>query len=178
MEIESFREVTEIIALAKELRDMGRYDIVENNFSDILSCDSWSENMYGAITSVFSGFSAGYDEGNETETFVFTDDVIGEYYRPAPEYGRRHNVPHDMNPFVTEAEREARRLLNFCGAADFKLLGYTRTEKAAKRSKLIVRICMCDCDCHGRLAYGLVRLYGWFSDKVAESKKQTGVTAA
>ncbi|GHV13421.1 hypothetical protein FACS1894219_08190 [Clostridia bacterium] len=178
MEIEGFSEVSEIITLAKELYDIGRYDIVENHFFDTLSYDVWLEDMYGAVTSVFSGFYNCYDDCDEADMMIFTDDVISDYYCIAWEYGRSHNVPHEENPFVTAAKEEARRWLSGCYSMDFKLLGYTKTRKTAKQSKLIVYVGMCECDCHTRLAYNLVQLYKWFSDKVAEFTKRTEVIAA
>jgi hypothetical protein len=178
VEIEGFGEALEIIGLAKELHDTGRRDIIESRFCDTLCGDSWLENVYGTIESVFSEFLNSYDDNDETEAMVFSDGVISDYYRLAAEYGRSRNIPYEKNPFVIEAEREARRLLGFCCSMDFKLLGYTKTPRTAKRSKLIVFAGVCACDCQTGLAYGLLRLRRWFSDKVAESERAKEVRAA
>ena len=61
---------------------------------------------------------------------------------------------------------------------NWKLLGYTKTSRTAKQSKLIVYIGMCECDCHTNLAYSLIQLYKWFSDKCAEFAEVKGATAA
>jgi hypothetical protein len=178
VEIECFNEVAGIITLAKELYDIGRFDIVQNEFYDSLCYDSWFENTYGVITSIFSGFYSDYDDDNETETMIFTDDVISDYFTYAWEFGVKTNTPYDKNPYVKDAENEARRRLSYCYSMDYKLLGYTKTRRAARQSKLIVYVGMCECDCHTELAYGLVRLYKWFSDKVAEFRalrEATGV---
>jgi len=177
MEIEGFDEVAGIIALAKELHDIGRFDIVQSQFFDTLCYDSWFENMLGVITSVFSGFYNNYDDGDETELMIFTDDVISDYFTFAWEFGIKTNTPYDKNPYVTEAENEADRWLNFCYSTGWKLLGYTKTKKSAKQSKLIVYAGMCECDCHTKLAHGLVHLYQWFSDKCAEFRNQSKIIA-
>ena len=178
MEIEEYNEVAGIITLAKELHDIGRYDIVKNHFCDVIRGDFWFENTFGVISSVFSGFYHSYDENDEADMMIFTDDVISEYFTCAWEFGVKTNTPCDGNPYVAEAEREVNRLLGFCYSVGWKLLGYTRTRRTAMRSKLVVCVGMCDCYCHIKLAYSLVRLYEWFRDKVAEFKRlREGVTA-
>lgn len=178
VEIEGFNEIIGIITLAKELHDIGRYAIVQEQFFDILSWDGYYENVLGVISSLFSGFYSDYDDNNEEERMIFSDDCISDYYEWAWEYGCSHNVRHDENPYVIEAENEVRKRLGFCYGVGWKLLGYTKTKRTAKQSKLIVYICTCSCDCHGHLAYGLIQLYKWFSDKVAEFKKPREAMAA
>jgi hypothetical protein len=173
MEIEGFNEVAGVIALAKELYDIGRFDVVKEHFFDSLSSDAWLENIWCVISSVFSGFYSDYADDDETELMIFSDDVISDYFTYAWEFGKRTNTPYDKNPYVTEAEREVNYQLGYCYSMGHRLLGYTKTRKAAKQSKLIVYLGMCECDCHTKLAYGLVRLYKWFSDKVAEFKRAT-----
>jgi len=177
MEIEGFRQVTHIIALAKELYDIGRFDIVENQFFDSLCYDVWGENMWAVITSVFSVFNSSYDEKNEDDIMVFEDDVIRDYFRMAWEYGRSQGVSNAENPFVTEAEQMVSARLNFCCSLGWNLLGYTKTKKAARKSKLIVYAGVCECDCHTNLAYGLIQIYKWFSGKCAEFRKQEVIAA-
>jgi hypothetical protein len=176
MIIEGFDEIAGIITLAKELHDIGRYNVVRENFFDTLTYDSWVENMYGTISSVFSGFHNTYDCDYETDTMIFTDDVISDYYAYAWEFGKKTNTPYDKNPYAIEAKNEVSERLHFCYSMDWKLLGYTKTKKLAKKSRLIVFIGACECDCHTNLAYGLVKLYKWFSDKCAEFKKITETT--
>lgn len=178
MEIEEFSEIMSIITLAKELHDIGRDDVVQEQFFDILSWDSYYENILGAISSIFSGFYSDYDDSSEEECMIFEDDVISSYFEMARAFGKKTNTPYNKNPYVTEAESEARKQLSFCYGIGWKMLGYTKTRKTAKQSKLIVSICSCGCDCHDHLAYGLIQLYKWFSEKVAEFKKPMEVMAA
>jgi hypothetical protein len=140
---------------------------VKNHFFDVLSFDTWIENMWGAITSIFSGFYNDYDEDDETEKLIFTDDVISGYFMHAWEYGKKTNIPPDKNPYVIEAENEARQCLNFTFNMDWKLLGYTKSKRAARKSKLIIYTCAQEFCEYDYLAYGLVHLYKWFKDKCA-----------
>lgn len=178
MEIEGFNDIIGIITLAKELHDINRFDIVKDQFCETLCCDSWIEDMYGTVSSVFTGFYSNYDDGNESEIMIFTDDIISDYFTYAWVFGKKTGTPYDKNPFVSEAVQAVRRWFSFCYAMDWKLLGYTKTKKTARQSKLILYVGTCDCDCHNHLAYNLVQLYKWFADKVAEFKKPKEVVAA
>ena len=168
MVTEGFYSILGTLSLAKELYDLGRYDIVKEHFFDTLSWDNEMENIYGAISSVFSGFDSDYDDDDDSERMVFTDDVISDYYEMAWKYGCSHNVRHDENPYVINAKNEAGRQLNFCYSMGWELSGCTKTKKTARQSKLIVYIGSCNCDNHENLAYGLLRLYRFFKDKRAE----------
>jgi hypothetical protein len=178
MEIEGYDSIISSIVLAKKLHEIDRDDIVQQHFFDTLSWDSYIENIMGVLMSIFSGFYSDYDDSEEDEIMIFTDDYISRYYEIAWKYGRKHNIRHEENPYVIEAENEVARTMSFCFSAGWKLLGYTKTKRNAKKSKLIVCIGTCDCDCHGSLAHALIRLYQWFSDKCAEYDKQTEVLAA
>ena len=170
VEIEGLTEIMSIIGIAKLLHDIGRFDIVKKQFVDVLSYDTWTEDMWGVITSVFSGFNSGCND--EKEILIITDDLITDYFIHAWEYGKNTNTPPDKNPYVIEAENEARQYLNFTYNMDWKLLGYTKSKRAAGKSKLVIYACaeeFCEYDC---LAYGLVYLYKWFKDKSASFAKE------
>jgi hypothetical protein len=170
VEIEGFNEIVGIMGIAKFLHDIGRFDIVQERFIDSLCYDTWTEDMWEVITSVFSGFCGSHND--ETEIMIFTDDVITGYYIYAWEYGKKTNTPPGKNQYVIEAEKEARQCLNFTYNMDWKLLGYTKSKRAARKSKLIIYTCaeeFCEYDC---LAYGLVHLYKWFKDKSASFAKE------
>ena len=169
-EIEGFTEIISIIGIAKLLHDIGRFDIVKERFIDTLSYDTWTEDMWEVITSVFSGFDCGCD--GETEILIITDDLITDYFIRAWEYGKKTDTPPGKNPYVIEAENEARQCLNYSYNMDCKLLGYTKTKRAARKSKLVICTCapeFCEFDC---LAYGLVHLYEWFKDRRASFAKE------
>ncbi len=178
MYIEGFDEIAHTLMLAKLLYDIGRFDIVQSQFFNSLSYYSCLENMLGAIDSVFSWFYSDYDSGNEIECMIFMDDLISDYFCYAWEYGRTHKVPQTQNPYVIEAENEARRLLSFTYNMEWRLLGYTKSKRAARKSKLVVRNYACEFYEHDHLALGLVQLYKWFADRCLEIKNQRGATAA
>jgi len=178
MEIEGFDSIVSILTLAKELHEIGRFDVVQEHFFDTLSYDSYYENLFGVIQAIFSDFHSSYEDDDETECMIFTDDCISRYYEIAWEYGRSHNVRHDENPYVIEAKNEADRWLTGCYSMGWKLLGYTKTRKTAKQSKLIVYIGNCACDCHGNVARGLIQLYQFFTEKCKEFDNRMAAMAA
>ena len=47
MVIDGFDEILNTLYIAKRLYDMGRYEVVEANFFDIVDYDVYYENMYG-----------------------------------------------------------------------------------------------------------------------------------
>jgi len=178
MEIEDFGEVISTIAVAKALYDIGRRDILQTQFFDVLDYDAYYENMLGTISSVFLGFYNDYSDDDETELMIFTDDIIGQYFSLAYEYGRVHKIPHAENPFVVDAENEVQKWFDFSYSLGWKLLGYTKSKSAVPKSKLVIRTAAMDFCEYDHLAYGLIKLYQFFADKCAEVSERTEVTAA
>jgi hypothetical protein len=170
VEIEGFSEIVGIIGIAKFLHDIGRFDIVKERFIDTLSYDTWTEDMWEVITSVFSGFCGSYND--EKEIMIFSDDVITGYFIHAWEYGKKTNTPPDKNEYILEAENEASQCLDFTYNMDWKLLGYAKSKRAARKSKLVIYACASEFCEHEDLAYGLVHLYKWFKDKSASFAKE------
>jgi len=170
VEIEGFDAIISSLSLAKELHDIDRFDIVEQEFDDSLCWDSYFQNMYGGISSIFTGFESDYSEDNEMELMSFSDDVISNYFVHAWEYGKTHNLHYSQNPYVTEAQHEAQRWFSGSCCVSWKLLSYIRTKKSASQSRFL--ICMYNgcggCDTHKNVAFGLVQLYIWFKNKCAE----------
>jgi len=167
VEIEGFSAILDTIGLAKLFHDIGRFDIVERQFMDTLCFDSWLDNMWAAITSVFSGFCGSQNEDEEMEILIFTDGVLCDYFIHAWEYGKKTHTPTDKNPYVVEAQHEAHQCLNFTYNMEWKLLGYTKSKRAARKSKLVICTYAQEFCEHDYLAYGLVHLYKWFKDKCA-----------
>jgi len=178
MEIEEFSSIINIVKLAKELYDIDRFDIVQSWLYDELTYDSWFENAWEVVTSIFSGFNGNYNEEYETDIMIFSDDVISEYFINAWEFGKKTNTPYDKNPYVKEAENEMRYWLDFTYTMEWRLLGYAKSKRAAKESRLIVYACANEFYEYDHLAYGLVKLYKWFSDKCTEFNKLKGEMAA
>lgn len=157
---------------------MGKYELVTESVFDGIDLGMYYENMVGLISNLFTYYGGRYFENRCVELHVLSDPVIVDCYKLTGEYGRRHKIPDKDNSYIKAAEQEVHGQLNFCYGIGWKVLGYTRTRKTARQSRLIVYSCSCDCGCHDHLAYGLIQLYKWFSDKVIESKEQTEVIAA
>jgi len=178
MGIECFHEIVNTITLAKELHNIGKYGIVADNFYDVISYDAYYENMINAIDSIFEVCHVRYDELAEEDCMIFIDDVIIEYYRIAWEYEKANKIPREKNPYITAAEKEVQKWLNISYSLGWKLLGYTKSEAKAKKSRLIVYTCNWDFCEHDQLVYGLIMIYKWFSDKCAEYRNKKEETAA
>ena len=170
-EIEGFHSIVSSLSLAKKLHDIGRFDVLKQ-LDDSLCWDSYYSHMLDVVSSIFSGFKSDYADDDETEFMEFQDDVISNYFIYAWEYGKLHKIHYSQNPYVAQAQDEARNCLNTSCCLDWKLLAYIRTKKAAQKSKVLV--CMGNgcggCCGHENLAHGLIRLYAWFKNKCDELK--------
>ena len=167
MEIEGFDEMLSTVTLAKALYDADRFDVVEQHFFDTLSWGTAFESTYATIASIFSEFTGSYCVDSDAEILVFEDEIISNYFTHTWAYGRQHRLSHDQNPHVAPAIDEVCKWLNVSHCVDWKLLAYTKSKRAARRSKLIVSIHPCECYAHDQVAYGLIQIYIWFRDKCA-----------
>ena len=169
-----FDEVITIVKIAKRLHDLDRSDTVAECFYNVLDYDNYWQNLYNLIEEVFSGYYSTYDEDNDEERMIFTDDVISRYYVMAWKYGKQHRLPHERNPYVKAAEKEIQKHLRYCYSLSWRLCGYTKTETTARRSKLIIYSCTCDSCGLDHLAYSLLMIYSWFRKQCAELANNTG----
>lgn len=80
MAIEEFDEIFNTVYIAKKLFDMGRYDLVTQNFYDILCYDAYYENMYGLIPELFAYCRCSYSERRGVEIYVLSALVIVDFY--------------------------------------------------------------------------------------------------
>jgi len=168
IEIEGFEDILSQITLAKELHEIGRADIIKRYFSDELSWESYYENILGIQTSLFSDYHSSYDEREAVEEMVFVDEYISDYFVYAWEHGKLHNLPYDQNPHLTQAQIEVERWFKSSACVGWKLLGYTKTKKNARQSKLVVQhYTGCSCNALEIITYGLIQLYAWFKEKCA-----------
>ena len=169
MEIEGFDEIINTIYIAKKLHDIGKYDLVNENFYDVLCYDAYFENMCGLIPSLFEHFHSRYSERQGMELHVMSDPVIVDFYKLAGEYGRERNISDEANPYISEAEEQARSWLSFSYCLDWKLIGYTEPKRPFQ-SRLVLFIYQDDWTDLGCLAYGLIEIREWFSDACARLK--------
>jgi len=174
-EIEGFQSIVNSLSIAKKLYDIGRFDVLEQ-LDNSLCWDSYYTHMLDVVSSIFSGYKSDYADDDETEFMEFQDDVISNYFIHAWEYGKSHKIHYSQNPYVAQAQDEARNCLNTSCCLDWKLLAYIRTKKAALKSKVLV--CMGNgcggCCGHENLAHGLIQLYTWFKNKCDELEASSG----
>ena len=163
MAIEDFEEIFNAIYIAKKLHDMDKYDLVTNNFCDVLCLDTYYESMYGLIPDLFAYYYSRYSEYRGIDFYVLSDSVIVDFYTLAGEYGRKYKISDEMNPYIREAEEEVRRQLGFSYCLDWRLMGYTKPKRPF-HSRLALFIYQDDWIDPGCLAYGLIDIYEWFSD--------------
>ena len=163
MEIEGFAEIFNTIYIAKKLYDMDKYDLVERNFYDVPCLDAYYESMYALIPDLFEYCYGRYSERRGFELVVLSAPVIVDFYTLAGEYGRKHKVSDDANPYISEAEEQVRRWLDFSYCLDWKLEGHTEPKRPF-HSRLALFLYQDDWVDVGCLAYGLIEIYEWFSD--------------
>lgn len=140
------------------------------NFYDEICLDAYFENMYRLIPELFEYSYSRYSEYRGIEFVVLSDPVIVDFYTLAGEYGRKHNIPDETNPYISEAEEQARSHLGFSYCLDWRLKGHTEPKRPF-HSRLALFIYQDDWVDLGCLAYGLIELYEWFSDSCAQLRK-------
>ncbi len=159
---------------------MGKSALVKESFCDTIDLDTYYENMYELITNLFAYHYARYSENRYLELHVVSNPVIVDFYKLAGEYGKRNNIPVDDNPYIQNAKHEIGIHLNFSYALDWKLMGHTEPKRPF-HSRLGLFIYQDGCVDLGCLAYGLIKIYDWFSDacirlKDVLSEKKPAVT--
>lgn len=163
MVIDGFDEILNTLYIAKRLYDMGRYEVAEANFFDMVDYDVYYENMYGLIENIFESHCCQYYERYGMEIHVLSDPVIVVFCILAGEYGKANKIPDEQNPYIHEARQEIGRHLNFSYCLDWRLMVHTEPKRSF-HSRIGVLIYPDDYVDLGWLAYGLVEIYGWFSD--------------
>ena len=168
MAIEGFNEIFNVVYLAKELHDMGKFDLVKSSFSDSLDYDTYYENMYGLIGNIFERHTCRYYESLCGEIHNLSDPAIVDFFILAGQYGRRNNIPDEDNRYIKEAKEETDENLYICNCLNWKLMGHTEPKRPF-HSRLALFISH-DCGCLdlGVLAHRLVELHDWFSDSCVE----------
>ena len=168
MSIEGADEIFDIIYIAKRLFDIGKYELVNASFSDLVEHDIYYENMLGLIENIFEHYKCHYYENRYMEIHVVSDPVIVDFYILAGRYGKRNNIADVDNPYIKEAEQIVINNLNISHCLDWMLMGYTEPKRPF-HSRLGLFISY-DCDCldFGTLACKLIEIYEWFANRCVE----------
>ena len=163
MAIDGFDEILNTLYIAKRLYGLGRYDVVEKNFSDAVDFDVYYENMYGLIENIFEDYDRWYYERHGMELHVLSGPVIVDFCVLAGRYGEVHKIPEEKNPYIQRAKQELGRWLDFSYCLDWGFAVQTKPKRPF-HSRIGVFIYQDDYVDLGWLAYGLVEIYEWFSD--------------
>jgi hypothetical protein len=157
-----------VVYIAKRLYALNKYEIVTENFFDVLEYDVYYENMHGLLQNIFAHYDCRYYEYHGLDLHILSDPVIVDFYILAGKYGRGNNIPEADNSYIKAAQQEVRDNLNISHCLDWKLMGHTEL-KRKYHSRLGLFISYeCDCLDLGVLTYRLIEIYEWFADKCVE----------
>ncbi len=170
MAIEGFDEIFNTVYIAKKLYDMGKYEIAKYSLYDVIEFDTYYEGMYYLIENLFEHQYSHYSDRRALEMRVISDPIIVDFYRLAGEYGKRHNIADEHNHYILEAQRMIAENLNFSYCVECRIMGYTEP-KRKYQSRLGLFIYQDDWVDLGCLAYALIEVYEWFSNKCADLRK-------
>lgn len=167
MEIECFDEIFNMLYIAKKLYDLDRYNLVSENFPDVLEYDAYYDAMYGLIDGIFEYSECCYYENRNFEIHVLSDAVIVDFYTLAGEYGEYNNILDIENPYIKEAHSMVGNQLSFSYCLDFMLMEHTNPKRPF-HSRLGLIISHDDCVELGVLAYRLIEIHEWYKNKCDE----------
>ncbi len=163
MAIDRFDEILNTICIAKKLYDIGKYEIVEKSFCDVLDQDTYYENIYELMYHLFEYYCYQYYEKYCSELHILSDKNIVNFYILAGEYGKKYHICEEYNPYMKQAEEYVRKQLNFCYCIDWTIMVHTEPKRPfhSRIALLIYQYDWVDLYC---LAYRLIEIYKWFSD--------------
>lgn len=179
MVIEGFDEICNTVSIAKKLFDMGKYELVETCFFDVVDFDTYFEDMYLLMEKLFGWYNSWYYGRQNVEVYVMSDPVLADFYILSGEYGRRHQIADENNAYILEAQNQVDSCLNLSYCIDWKLMGHTHPKRPFQ-SRLAVFLYPEDWGVDlGCLVYALIEIYEWFSDACIRLRnllygKQTG----
>jgi len=168
MPVDGFNELFNVVYIAKKLHEMGKYELVKSSFFEYLDLDAYFENMYSLIPNLFEYCDCYYYEYRGIDLHVVSDPVIVDFYILAGKYGKQNNIPDENNPYIKAAQKQTRDYLNISHELDWMLMGHTEPMRPFHSRLGLFISYECGCLDPGVLAYRLIELYKWFSDKCAE----------
>lgn len=99
-------ETFEFLAIAKELYDCGLMEKLPEYWRSMDICEDYYSLAWEGISRVFEDFNEYYAQETGTETMVFFDSLITEFYRLCRLYEAQKNILHENNSFWKRGERE------------------------------------------------------------------------
>lgn len=170
MAIEGFEEIFNTIYIAKKLYDLGKYELAKNSFYDVIEYETYYENMFYLLENLFEYQYSHFSDRRAIELRVMSDQVIVDFYLLAGEYGKRHQIADERNHYILEAQEIIDRNLNCTYSVECRVMWYTEP-KRKYHSRLGLFIYQDDWVDLGGLAYALIEVYEWFSDKCNDLRK-------
>jgi len=167
MSLDCFREILDIVYIAKKLHETNKYELVTNSFFDTLDYEEYYENMYSLFANLFEYYNCWYYEYKNVELHIFSDPVIVDFFILAGKYGKQHNISDENNTYIQAAISVTHENLNFSYCLDWMLMGHIEP-KRQYHSRLGVFISQDDCVDLACLAYGLIEIHEWFANMCVE----------
>jgi hypothetical protein len=170
MDVDGFNEVIDLIYIAKKLYDMGKYDLVEKSFFDVLEYDTYYCGMYDLIGNLFEHSTLKYYEHRNFELHVLSDPVIVDFYKLAGQYGKLSGIPEGENTYLQNATAEVDKQFNISHCMSWMLMGHTEPNRPfhSRIGIIISHDCAC-CDI-GIVGLRLINIYTWFDEQCDELK--------
>ena len=160
----------------KQLYDHGKTDGTLKDFkSHTLDSDDAGEIAMSALYDVFATTRDYWQERDETETYVFFDPVLDEFFRLCRAYEHvNHMAPKD-NPFREDMYRAIQSGLLFDDYS-YNYLVYDGSQRDG-RCKIVLKLYPEFCHTY-EVAGGLLEIYDALRDQTERLKKEPGCTDA
>lgn len=158
--------------IAKAFADAGRLEKLIDLCGDILREDSYYEFISCAwealCESVYINSKRNYEYDCYNTYIYLSDPVMVEYYRLCKEYGERHHLTDEENPYYKESLRQVSSCLNVPSYSyNFGII----TGTAKKRSSGIIIGYDDDFYESEYLMEGILDAFAYYKTKVSELKK-------
>lgn len=172
MEIDGFRELLDMVYIAKTLHDMGKFELVTKSFGDTLEYDNYYNDIYDLIGNLFEHIDVKHYEHRNLELNVLSDNVIVDFYTLAGEYGKLNGVSDSDNGYIKSAQDEVNIQLDICHCLDWILAAHTEPKRPFHSRLGLIISHDCGCLDRGVLALRLIEIHKWFEEQCNELREK------
>ena len=168
MEDCSFTDITNIIALAKLLHDNKRSDILVQ-WPSIIDEEVYLDACITTVDNIFSKFSVEYLDDENVEVLKFKDALFSNYLAHASRQNRKYREPTKSNSSIKEVLKALSAYIGGSCCIDWSFSRKKKLKSTTNNATLTIWLNRdCYCDNWSKITFGLVDIYRWFKDKVAE----------
>ncbi len=173
VELEGIVEITTILYLAKLLYDIKRFNLVTENFYDVIVTDengmydAYMESMSSLIQNVYEYYDTAYSDKHGTSVEIFSSAEFEEFCVLAGKFGEQNNLGEDDNPYMKNANEEMGEYFNFSYSLDWKLYPHTNPKRKF-HSRFALFTSECEWVDLGLVALGLIKMNEWFYEQVVK----------